>query len=64
VFKLTRGCGAIATVFKKRATMTQHRTGPGMVFSPLDVINQVLASHGWQINTAFIELMNLSVAGM
>ena len=32
-----------------------------MVFSPLDVINQVLVSHGWQINTAFIERMQLSM---
>jgi len=35
-----------------------------VVFNPLDVIHQALASHGWQINTIFIELMNLSVANM
>jgi hypothetical protein len=32
-----------------------------MVFGTLAIVKQVLAAHGWQINTAFIERVNLSL---
>jgi hypothetical protein len=35
----------------------QHR----VVFGTLEAINAVLAPHGWHINTAFVERINLSI---
>ena len=35
----------------------QHR----IVFGTLGAVQQVLAAHGWQINTAFIERLNLTI---
>ena len=32
-----------------------------VVFGTLATVKQVLAAHGWQINTAFIERVNLSI---
>jgi hypothetical protein len=32
-----------------------------VVFGPLATIEQVLAAHGWHINTAFIERLNLDI---
>ena len=32
-----------------------------MVFGTLDRVNQVLAACGWQINTAFVERLNLDI---
>jgi hypothetical protein len=31
------------------------------VFGTLDAVNQVLAPLGWQINTAFVERLNLTI---
>ena len=35
----------------------QHR----VVFGTLEAVQQVLVARGWQINTAFIERVNLSI---
>ena len=32
-----------------------------VVFGTLEAVNQVLAPHGWQINTSFVERLNLSL---
>ncbi len=32
-----------------------------MVFGTLEAVEQVLSAYGWQINTAFIERVNLSI---
>ena len=41
------------------------RYGPGnfptVVFGTFEAVQQVLAAHGWQINTAFIERLNLTI---
>src|SRR5262249_56954234 len=34
---------------------------PHVVFGSLNAVKQVLGSQGWQINTAFIERVNLSI---
>jgi hypothetical protein len=47
----------IKTVRRRRLVRVTHR----MVFGTLAAIEQVLAAHGWQINTAFIERLNLSI---
>jgi IS1 family transposase len=47
----------IKTVRRRRLVRVTHR----VVFGTLAAIEQVLAAHGWQINTAFIERLNLSI---
>jgi IS1 family transposase len=42
---------------RRRLVRVRHR----VVFGTLTAIEQVLATHGWQINTAFIERVNLSI---
>jgi IS1 family transposase len=47
----------VKTVRRRRLVDVQHR----IVFGTLGAIQQVLAVHGWQINTAFIERLNLTI---
>ena len=47
----------IKTVRRRRLVRVSHR----VVLGTLDAIEQVLAACGWQINTAFIERINLSI---
>jgi IS1 family transposase len=47
----------IKTVRRRRLVRVTHR----VVFGTLDRVNHVLAACGWQINTAFIERVNLSL---
>jgi len=47
----------VKTVRRRRLVHVTHR----VVFGTLEAINQVLAACGWQINTAFIERLNLSI---
>jgi len=47
----------LKTVRRRRLVRVSHR----VVFGPLEVVQQVLAACGWQINTAFIERVNLSI---
>jgi IS1 family transposase len=47
----------VKTVRRRRLVDVQHR----VVFGTLSAVQQVLAVHGWQINTAFIERVNLSM---
>src|SRR6266436_3206726 len=47
----------IKTVRRRRLVSVKHR----VVFGTLERVNQVLAACGWQINTAFIERLNLSI---
>jgi IS1 family transposase len=47
----------IKTVRRRRLVRVRHR----IVFSTLEAIQQVLAACGWQITTAFIERLNLSM---
>ena len=47
----------IKTVRRRRLVRVRHR----VVFGTLTAIEQVLAAHGWQINTAFIERVNLTI---
>jgi IS1 family transposase len=47
----------IKTVRQRRWVRVRHR----VVFGTLEAIQQVLAACGWQINTAFIERLNLSI---
>jgi hypothetical protein len=47
----------IKTVRRRRLVRVCHR----VVFGTLEAVQQVLAAHGWQINTAFIERVNLSI---
>jgi len=47
----------IKTTRRRRLVRVSHR----VVFGTLDRVNQVLAAHGWQINTAFIERINLDI---
>jgi hypothetical protein len=42
----------IKTVRRRRLLRVHHR----VVFGTLEAVQQVLAAHGWQINTAFIEV--------
>jgi len=37
------------------------RVSPRVVFGTLAAIEQVLAAHGWHINTAFVERLNLTI---
>jgi IS1 family transposase len=47
----------VKTVRRRRLVAVQHR----VVFGTLAAVQQVLAACGWQINTAFIERVNLSI---
>ncbi len=47
----------VKTVRRRRLVRVRHR----VVFGTLEVINAVLAPHGWHINTAFVERINLSI---
>jgi hypothetical protein len=45
------------TVRRRRLVRVSHR----VVFGTLEAVQQVLAACGWQLNTAFIERVNLSI---
>jgi IS1 family transposase len=47
----------IKTVRRRRLVRVSHR----VVFGTLEAVQQVLAACGWQINTAFVERLNLSL---
>src|SRR5262249_38941892 len=47
----------IKTVRRRRLVRVRHR----VVFGTLEAVQQVLAACGWQINTAFVERLNLSL---
>jgi IS1 family transposase len=47
----------IKTVRRRRLVRVRHR----MVFGTLDAVKHVLAPLGWQINTAFVERLNLDI---
>ncbi len=47
----------IKTVRRRRLVRLSHR----VVFGTLEAVNYVLAPHGWQINTAFVERINLTI---
>jgi hypothetical protein len=47
----------IKTVRRRRLVRVSHR----VVFGTLEAVNDVLAPHGWHINTAFVERLNLSI---
>src|SRR5215813_5469527 len=47
----------VKTVRRRRLVAVTHR----VVFGTLEAVNQVLASCGWQINTAVVERINLTV---
>jgi hypothetical protein len=47
----------IKTVRRRRLVRVSHR----VVFGTLDAVHQVLAPYGWQINTAFVERINLAL---
>ena len=47
----------VKTVRRRRLVDVQHR----VVFGTLEAVQQVLAACGWQINTAFVERLNLSI---
>jgi IS1 family transposase len=46
----------IKTVRRRRLVRVSHR----VVFGTFEAVQEVLAACGWQINTAFIERLNLS----
>jgi hypothetical protein len=47
----------VKTVRRRRLVQVQHR----VVFGTLEAIQQVLAACGWQIQTAFVERLNLTI---
>jgi len=47
----------IKTVRRRRLVRVTHR----VVFGTLEAVQQVLAACGWQINTAFVERLNLTI---
>src|SRR6266478_2298548 len=47
----------VKTVRRRRLVHVRHR----VVFGTLEAVQQVRAACGWQINTAFIERLNLSI---
>ena len=47
----------VKTVRRRRLVRVSHR----VVFGTLEAIHDVLAPHGWHINTAFVERINLSL---
>ncbi len=52
-----RSAQVVKTVRRRRLVDVQHR----VVFGTLEAVQQVLAACGWQINTAFVERLNLSL---
>jgi len=47
----------VKTMRRRRLVRVKHR----VVFGTLEAVQQVLAACGWQINTAFVERINLSI---
>jgi IS1 family transposase len=47
----------VKTVRRRRLVRVSHR----VIFGTLAAIEQVLAAHGWHINTAFVERLNLTI---
>ena len=47
----------VKTVRRRRLVQVRHR----VVFGTLEAVQQVLAACGWQINTAFVERLNLTI---
>ena len=47
----------VKTVRRRRLVAVQHR----VVFGTIEALNQVLVPLGWQINTAFVERLNLTI---
>src|SRR5216683_1896740 len=47
----------VKTVRRRRLVDVKHR----VVFGTLEAVNHVLAPRGWQINTAFVERINLTI---
>jgi len=47
----------VKTVRRRRLVRVSHR----VVFGTLEAINDVLAACGWQIQTAFVERLNLAI---
>jgi hypothetical protein len=47
----------VKTVRRRRLIGVKHR----VVFGTIEAVNQVLRPLGWQINTAFVERLNLSL---
>jgi IS1 family transposase len=47
----------VKTVRRRRLVRVRHR----VVFGTLEAVNHVLAPLGWQINTAFVERINLTI---
>jgi len=47
----------VKTVRRRRLVRGSHR----VVFGTLEAVNDVLAPHGWHINTAFVERLNLTI---
>jgi hypothetical protein len=47
----------LKTVRRRRLVDVKHR----VVFGTLEVVNQSLAPLGWQINTSFVERLNLTI---
>jgi hypothetical protein len=47
----------VKTVRRRRLVRVSHR----VVFGTLEAVEQVLSACGWEINTAFVERINLSI---
>jgi IS1 family transposase len=47
----------VKTVRRRRLVRVSHR----VVFGTLEAVTDVLAPHGWHINTAFVERLNLTI---
>ena len=47
----------VKTVRRRRLVAVKHR----VVFGTMDRVKQVRAARGWQINTAFVERLNLDI---
>jgi hypothetical protein len=47
----------VKTVRRRRLVRVRHR----VVFGTLEAVHDVLAPHGWHINTAFVERINLRI---
>jgi len=47
----------VKTVRRRRLVQVSHR----VVFGTIGAVQQMLAAYGWQVNTAFVERVNLSI---
>jgi hypothetical protein len=47
----------VKTIRRRRLVAVKHR----VVFGTLEAVNQLLAPLGWQINTSFVERLNLNI---